>query len=466
MPRDRRSALATGRPIPSHSTGTVCIADLSGSTQLTEALVRAMGVQRGAEEITSYLNLVYDALTAAVDRYAGSVINFSGDAITCWFDGDDGRRACAAALEMLAGMNNFAAMTMPAGAAPLSLHVGIAHGPVRRFIVGNPDIQIIDVLAGATLERMAAAEKLASSGEIVLDPATVAQLAGAADFHDMRADAETGALYGVLRKLSPMPEPCPWPALRSAALDEASIRPWLLPPMYERLSEGKGEFLAELRPSVALFLKFSGIDFDTDPEAEAKLDAYMRWVQGVITSYDGQLLQLTIGDKGSYTYAAFGAPVAHADDGARAAAAAVALRAPPAELSYITACQIGLSGGRVRAGPYGGSTRTYGVLGDTVNLAARLMQAAQPGQVLVSESLVPAMDAGFVMQPLQPIRVKGKREPIAIYSLAGARAETSIHLNEPRYLLPMIGRNDELAQIERAFSRSDAGPGARHRRHG
>lgn len=95
------------------------MADLSGSTQLAEALARAMGVQRGAEEVTYFLNLVYAALTAAVDRYAGSVVNFAGDALTCWFAGDDGRRASAAALEMQAAMQHFAAMPMPAGAPEL-----------------------------------------------------------------------------------------------------------------------------------------------------------------------------------------------------------------------------------------------------------------------------------------------------------------------------------------------------------
>src|SRR5204862_6880763 len=61
-------------------------ADLSGFTPLTEALVRALGPQRGAEELTRQLNLVYDALIGQVENYRGTVIGFSGDAITCWFD--------------------------------------------------------------------------------------------------------------------------------------------------------------------------------------------------------------------------------------------------------------------------------------------------------------------------------------------------------------------------------------------
>jgi class 3 adenylate cyclase/tetratricopeptide (TPR) repeat protein len=459
LPRDRRNALATHTTLPNCDTGAVCMADLSGSTQLAEALARAMGVQRGAEEVTYFLNLVYAALTAAVDHYSGSVVNFAGDAITCWFAGDDGRRACAAALEMQAAMHTFASMPMPAGASPLTLHVGIAHGTAHRFAVGNPDIQIIDVLAGAPLERVAVAETLARSGEIVLDPATAAQLAGVAECGDVRIHAANSAHYQVLRRLHALPAPQSWPALPNESLREEVVRQWLLPPIHARLSEGKGEFLAELRPAVALFCNFSGIDFEDDPAAQDKLDAYVRWVQGVIAGFDGQLLQLTHGDKGSYFYAVFGTPVTHANDAERAAAAALALRRLPAELGFITAVQIGLSGGRVRAGPYGGSTRTYGALGDSVNLAARLMQAAQPGQILVSESLAPALDAGFVLQAHTRIALKGKREPIALFSLMSECNDSGIHLNEPRFLLPMLGREDEMAQINHLLHETAAGRG-------
>ena len=65
------------------------------------------------------------------------------------------------------------------------------------------------------------------------------------------------------------------------------MRPWVLPTVYERLVGRLGEFLTELRPAVALFLRFGGIDYDNDEAAGAKLDAYIRWVQGVIARYDG-----------------------------------------------------------------------------------------------------------------------------------------------------------------------------------
>src|SRR5262249_451486 len=155
------------------------------------------GHRRGAEALARQINAVYDALIAQVDRYGGSVISFAGDSLTCWFDEsvvigplsvastdpaevphngrrtpDNGLRAalcavtCALALEQ--AMRQFAAIAPPGGATiALALKVAVASGPARRFVVGDPNIQLLDVLAGATLARMAAAEQLAAPGEIV-----------------------------------------------------------------------------------------------------------------------------------------------------------------------------------------------------------------------------------------------------------------------------------------------------------
>ncbi|MEZ4716872.1 MAG: hypothetical protein R2851_12410 [Caldilineaceae bacterium] len=107
----------------------------------------------------------------------------------------------------------------------------------------------------------------------------------------------------------------PWAPLDGAHLHEDQVRPWLLP-VYARLRSGQGEFLAELRPTVALFVRFQGIDYDHDPEAGDKLDGYIRWVQTTVARYDGTLIDLNIGDKGSYLYINFGAPLAHEDGAA------------------------------------------------------------------------------------------------------------------------------------------------------
>ena len=90
IPMDRRQAILRGETLPGHTNGAALFADVSGFTPLTERLLQELGPQRGAEELTRHLNHVYDALITELHRFGGSVISFSGDAITCWFDGDDG----------------------------------------------------------------------------------------------------------------------------------------------------------------------------------------------------------------------------------------------------------------------------------------------------------------------------------------------------------------------------------------
>src|SRR5512136_1827308 len=173
IPQDRRRALARGVSLPEHATGAALFADISGFTPLSESLTEALGPRRGVEELTRRLNEVYAGLIAEVDRYGGSVIGFAGDAITCWFDecdGDASRRAMACALALQDAMRQFAASALSNGATTvLALKSTVARGPVRRFVVGDPQIQLVDALVGATVARTAAAEHLANRGEVLID---------------------------------------------------------------------------------------------------------------------------------------------------------------------------------------------------------------------------------------------------------------------------------------------------------
>src|SRR3954467_367833 len=92
IPADRRHALAAGVAMPDRVRGAALFADISGFTALTETLAKELGPPRGAEGAPPHLNRVFHALIEEVERYGGPVIFFSGDAITCWLEGDDGRR--------------------------------------------------------------------------------------------------------------------------------------------------------------------------------------------------------------------------------------------------------------------------------------------------------------------------------------------------------------------------------------
>src|SRR5581483_10577598 len=146
---------------------------------LTEALTRLYGPQRGAEELTQHLDRVYDALIAEVDRYGGSVVGFSGDAITCWFDenpigtehaaasehSSPALRAVACGLAMQEAIRKYGTIVVGQNeTVAVSVKVAVTSGHVRRFQVGDPEIRYIDTLAGLTLDYLAAEEQTALKG--------------------------------------------------------------------------------------------------------------------------------------------------------------------------------------------------------------------------------------------------------------------------------------------------------------
>ena len=383
IPGDRRRALATGTPMPDRVRGAALFADISGFTPLTEALANELGPQRGAEELTANLNRVFHALIADLERFGGHVIYFSGDAITCWIDGDDGARATACALAMQTTMGELGEVVTPAGArVRLAMKAAVAVGAARRFLVGDPDVQLIDVLAGRLIDALAtrraprgegrgAARSVGAriAGRPGRDPRVSGRCRERARFRCRREDDGR-------RRGRPGARATTTRCRRTSSGHGCCRRSTSV------CATGRGEFLAELRPAYPLFVRFGGIDYDNDDDAIAKLDDFIRRAQRIFATYGGNLLHLTLGDKGAYLCAVFGPPLAHEDDAARAAAAALELR-ELGSTTAVTGIQVGITYGRLRSGTYGHRRRqTFTCLGDAVNLSARLMSKAPPGRDL------------------------------------------------------------------------------------
>jgi adenylate cyclase len=446
LAQDRCRSLAAGHLLPARTHGTALFADISGFTPLTELLRTRFGSRRGAEMLTNQLNAVYSALIMEVERYGGSVISFAGDGLICWFDDSDGPAALKAVgcgLALQEAIRPF--HTLPLSdktTTHLALKVALATGPVRRFVVGDPDYQYLDTLAGTTITRLAAAERLAQKREVVVDEATAQALAGKLTLQTWRTDPQTAVRFGIVQQLNVttnLPTPPPPVALASDL-----VKPWLNQSVYERELAGQAALLAEFRPCAALFVLFAGIDYEADT-AEKQLDIITRQMQVVAADYEGVLLQLTIGDKGSYAYLNFGALHVHEDDPRRGLKAAIALQEAAHRLDWLTSLQIGISYGLMWVGTHGGATRrTYTALGDDVNMAARLMETAVSNQILVTQQIETAVAHQYRLEPLPLVPIKGKSDPQHLFSLIGPRPRQALRLQEPAYTLPMVGRQAEL----------------------
>ncbi|HYF65522.1 MAG TPA: AAA family ATPase, partial [Herpetosiphonaceae bacterium] len=401
--------------------------------------------RRGADELASLLNIVYEVLIAQVERAGAAIISFSGDAMLCWFARDNGAAAlrCAAAIQAA-----MAGLELPpvsgVGSVSLAVKCAIVCGQAYRLRLGDGEIQYLDTLAGPALLDLAAIEQLARPGEIVVDRAIASRLP-APEIKEWRRLSDPELEGAVVEPAAAAPAAAA--GGRQPAITMELVKPWLLPEVWARLERSGDEFITELRPAVAVFGRFA-VPGELDPAAAADLDAYVRWVQASVARYEGVVLQLTIGEKGSFFYAAFGAPIAHENDAVRAVLVAHELLRPPEALALGHDLGIGISCGVMRTGAYGSaSRRTYGVLGDHVNLAARLMQHAGPGELLASEDVRLAAAGLGDWQPLEPIKVKGKTTPVAIHRLGGLAARPELRPGAQAYRLPLLGRDAELERL-------------------
>ena len=174
----------------------------------------------------------------------------------------------------------------------------------------------------------------------------------------------------------------------------------------------------------------------TDPEAlRALLARYFERMKGIIESHGGSVEKF-IGDA---VMAVFGVPAAHEDDALRACRAAVEMRDAFPELGI--AGRIGVNTGEVVTG-----TEERLATGDAVNVAARLEQAAQPGEVLIGEDTLGLVRGPAEVGDERRLELKGKAEEVPAWPLLAVTGEI-----ERRFATPMVGRETELRRLRDAF---------------
>jgi class 3 adenylate cyclase/tetratricopeptide (TPR) repeat protein len=179
-----------------------------------------------------------------------------------------------------------------------------------------------------------------------------------------------------------------------------------------------------------------------DPEAlQALLARYFDRMSGIVESHGGSVEKF-IGDA---VMAVFGVPLAHEDDALRACRAAVEMRDALPALGV--AGRIGVNTGEVLAG-----TEERLATGDAVNVAARLEQAAQPNEILVGETTLELVHGAVNTEPVEPLDLKGKGEPVSAHRLV-AVLQALERSHESRF----VGREHELELIRGAWDGALAG---------
>ena len=430
--------------------GTLVMADVSGFTAMSERLAGAG--KEGAETLTDIINRFFTDMLAIARSHGGVTITFGGDAMLILFHGDEhAARAVRASLQMLEATERHAAFKVGTGRVKLGMSMGAHTGTFYLVTAGDPSLRTQYLILGSDTERTCAAEATASRGELCVSQDTLdclgtpARAEPCGDFWRITEIAGSAAAA----ELRP-------PDVDSGLAEQ--ILTFLPPPIASVVATGEGaaSIEGEHRKVAVVFVNVLGSEeLLATRGAEDFLSAVQTYVAEVVRLADthgGFLVSNDIYDRGFKLIVIFGAPVAHETDTASALRMAADLDRRRAEMDLGLTHRIGVNAGFVFAGDVGSpDRRQYTVMGDAVNLAARLMSHADTGQVLVSESAATEAGAGFSVQPLEPIRVKGKEQPIPICSLVGECAFAPS--DQAMHRIPLVGRELELQQLAEMAAR-------------
>lgn len=424
--------------------GSLALVDVSGFTKLSERLARRGKI--GAEDLSDAIGACFSRLLAVAYANGGSLVKFGGDALLLWFSGEDhAGKACRAGVGMRRSLREIGRIETPAGRIALRMSVGIHSGAFHFFVVGGSHRELL--VTGPAATRVVAMESKAEAGEIVVSEATAAAL----PHRVLGRPKSPGILLAREPRGLPLESAVPEPPVDTARLVESvpvAVR--------DHLVAGQAE--AEHRRVTVAFVHFEGTDGlieRSGPEAAARaLDGMVRAVQQAVDEGGVSFLGTDVDRDGGKIILAAGAPVASGEDDERMLLSLRAL----VERSLPLPVRIGVNRGNVFVGDIGPAyRRTYTVMGDAVNLAARLMAAAEEGQILATDGVVQGSRAAFEVVPLSPFHVKGKARPVQAYTV-GSRIGMKDAVPDARLLL--VGREREMDLLLGALDAARHGVGS------
>ena len=195
------------------------------------------------------------------------------------------------------------------------------------------------------------------------------------------------------------------------------------------------------------------------------MDHALRLMAEAVHRYEGTVNQFL----GDGLMALFGAPVALEDHAFRGVQAALAVRETlsgyseqlKGERGVDIRLRLGLNTGLVVVGKIGDDLRMdYTAVGDTTHLAARVQTLAEPGAILITDATHRLVEGYVRTEPLGPVQVKGRSEPVSLYKVIGRRrGRTRLKVSAERGLTPLVGREREVGVLHDCLARVKTGRG-------
>lgn len=376
----------------------VLFTDICSFTKLTSRYSSAG--HYGVEVITNILQNYFDKMIPCIHNNRGSLVKLGGDSILAFFPGNKQeatlnlKRCSDDMIDSLGDLNAEMEKKYEAG---VQFRGGAAYGKVSTIIVGDPKYHFDYYFEGEGLDKALAQEEKAQPGTV--------NFAFDTGKPTTSADKQTN----------------PVKMLSEQQLERVESR-FIADKIRERIKQ-QTQFKAELKHAAIVFISVEPKQKTTGNETINYRDYHQMYcrVQDIVYSLDGNINKVDVNDKGYMIILTFGVPNIHIDDIERAFFCCY--RLSKESFSNIT-MRSGITYSNIFAGNFGSEERfEFGIIGDGVNAAARLMQTAKSGQITFTDLILKRISSRFESEFVTEAKVKGFDKPLRTYRLVGELPE-------------------------------------------
>jgi len=487
-----RAPQPPGVPAGGMQRGVFLFGDVSGFTPLSEKL-KTLG-QAGAEQITDIINALFTELVKVLFAHGGTLLKFGGDAMLGMWPAETPEalaqaalRACQTglAIQEVLSRPQFAEINALGEKHTLKIKVGISAGPFFAAHIGTPPGEhergstMAYVTTGETVNLAEEAEGHAHPGQVAMTRAAADLVTGQVEMGPVEREPDEGyrrllaapPLESALTASSEAPEPPDGPLdAQITYLVERLERltPYLSSELVSRIATNprNARIQPEHRPVTVMFVNYKGISKLIEKHGESDpglitqhLNHYFCKMAAIVERYEGtnaRMDQYAVGDR---MVIFFGAPRAHEDDPVRALYTALemqevvrkefaALRTASGVFRFEQ--RVGINTGHLFAGNVGAPDlrQEYTLMGDDINMAARLMSNAPWGQIYLSRRTRDAVAAFIELEDRGEIKVKGKEIKIPTFSALRRRGEVGRTRGLDSGESPLTGREAQLQALQ------------------
>jgi predicted ATPase/class 3 adenylate cyclase len=401
----------------------VMFIDLTDFTPLTEQMM--LRDKDGAEQLSVLLNGIFGPLVSLVYKYGGFVPYFAGDAFSGIFPIQDDCIEVPDFIQVANEMRDLVRGLPPVEQFRVGVKLGLSEGEVEWGIVGD---QIRNFyFKGQAIDGSSNAQKKAQEQEIIVDHTLLRSVPKSIKLIPVGEQKDYYRLDQI-----PRHDITRQPAVLAEKPSDEIAKHFLHSSILDV------DLTGEFRYVISSFLSFEGVESYED------MNNFVTLVLDTFESYGGYFKEIDFGDKGGVLVGFFGAPVTFEKLEDRALECVCTIMEAVNSIPAFKNIQLraGITTGKAFTGVVGGQARSqYAVVGNRVNLAARLMTRAEWGEILVDDTLSKNPIFNFKTKGLQ--NYKGLSAPIPTYILKGKKLKSLLNVFEG----PMIGRKSELDEM-------------------